>query len=68
MFTTLTKWLITLVMMGVILTTGIVYLGATQPRGKLCIILTGLLINAGLAFWYSWLDRRPKSVTDWLKH
>ncbi len=68
MLISLTKWLITVVMTLVIPITGIIYWGATNSRGKLCIVLTGLLINSGLAFWYSWLDRRPKSFTDWLRH
>lgn len=68
MTTTLIKWLITVVITGVIPVTGIIYRGATNLRGKLCIALTGLLINVLLAFWYSWLDRRPKNFTDWLRH
>lgn len=68
MLTTLTKGLITIVMTAVIPITGIIYWGATNIRGKLCIALTGLLINVVLAFWYSWLDRRPRSFTDWLRH
>ena len=68
MANTLTKWLITIVMMLIIPITGIIYWGATNLKGKLCITLTGILINVGLAFWYSWLDRRPKSFTDWLRH
>lgn len=68
MANTLTKWLITIVMTLVIPITGIIYWGATNLKGKLCIALTGILINVGLAFWYSWLDRRPKSFTDWLRH
>ena len=68
MFSTLTKWLITVVMTGVIPVTGIIYWGAPTLRGKLCIALTGLLINGLLAFWHSWLDRRPKNVIDWLNH
>ena len=68
MLTLLTKWLITVVMTLVIPITGIIYWGAANLRGKLCIALTGLLINAGLALWYSWLDRRPKGWADWLRH
>ena len=68
MLTTLTKWLITVVMTAVIPITGIIYWGTTNLRGKLCIALTGLLINVLLALWYSWLDRRPKNVSDWLNH
>lgn len=68
MLTTLTKWLITVVMTAVIPITGIIYWGASNLRGKLCIALTGLFINVLLAFWYSWLDRRPKNFTDWLNH
>ena len=67
MLTSLTKWLITVVMTLAIPITGIIYWGATNFRGKLCIVLTGLLINTGLAFWYSWLDGRPRSFTDWLR-
>ena len=68
MTATLTKWLITVVMTGVIPVTGIIYWGATNMRGKLSIAVTGLLVNVVLAFFYSWLDCRPKSFTDWLKH
>ncbi len=68
MRTTLIKWLITVVMTLVIPISAVVYWGATNLRGKLCIALTGLLINVVLAFWYSWLDRRPKNVSDWLRH
>lgn len=68
MANTLTKWLITVVMTAVIPVTGIIYWGATSLRGRLCISLIGLAINVVLAFWYSWLDRRPKNVTDWLEH
>ena len=68
MFTSLIKWLITIVMTGSVPITGIVYWGATNLKGKLSIALTGLLINLGLAFWYSWLDRRPKNLSDWLSH
>lgn len=66
MVTTLTKWLITVVMTGVVPITGIVYWGATDLRGKLSIALTGLLIDVALACWYVWLDRRPKNFIDWL--
>ena len=68
MLNTLVKWLITAIMTGVIPVTGIVYWGATTLRGKLCIALTGLLINSLLALWYSWLDRQPKNFADWLRH
>jgi hypothetical protein len=68
MLTSLTKWLITVVMTLVNPITGFVYWGATNLRGKLCIAATGLLINIVLGFWYSWLDRRPRSFTDWLRH
>jgi hypothetical protein len=68
MLTTLTKWVITVAMTGVIPITGIIYWGATSLRGKVCIALTGLFINVALAFWYSWLDYRPKNFTDWLRH
>ncbi|GEM_PF-4297523 len=68
MLTSLGKWLISIVMTLVIPVTGIIYWGATNLRGKLCIALTGLLINIGLAFWYSWLEHRPKNFTDWLRN
>ena len=68
MVKTLLKGLITIVMMGVIPVTGILYWGATNLKGKLSIALTGLLIYVLLAFWYSWLKRRPRNFTDWLKH
>ena len=58
---TLTKWLVTIVMTGVIPITGIIYWGATNLRGKLCIALTGLLVNVLLTFFYSWLDCRLKN-------
>lgn len=62
------KWLIIAVMLIVIPTTGIMYWGATNLRGKLCISLTGLLIYVVLAFGYSWLSLRSKNFVDWLKH
>lgn len=68
MLTSLVKWLITVVMTLIIPVTGIVYWGAANLKGKLCITLTGVLINIGLALCYSWLDRRPKSFTDWIRH
>lgn len=61
---TLTKWLVTIVMTGVIPITGIIYWGATNLKGKLCIALTGLLVNVLLAFFYSWLDCRLKNFAD----
>jgi len=67
MRTTLLKWLITVVMTLVIPMSAVVYWGATNLRGKLSIALTGLLINVVLAFWYSWLDRRPRNLRDWLR-
>ncbi len=68
MRTTLVKWLITVAMTLVIPISAVVYWGATNLKGKLCIALTGLLINLALAFWYSWLDRRPSNLRDWLSH
>lgn len=65
---TLLKWLITVVMTLNLPITGIIYWGATQLTGKLSIVFTGLLVHVVLAFWYSWLNHRPKSVTDWLDH
>jgi len=68
MRTALIKSLITMVMTVSSPITGVIYWGATNVRGKLCIVLTGLLVHLGLAFWYSWLDRRPKNISDWLGH
>lgn len=68
MLTILVKWLIPAVMTAVIPVSAVVYWGATNLKGKLSIALTGLLINLVLAFWYSWLDRRPKNWKDWWSH
>jgi hypothetical protein len=64
MVNNLTKWLITIVMTGIVPVTGIIYWGANNLRGRLCITLMGLLINVVLAYWYSWLDGRPRNCTD----
>lgn len=68
MANTLAKWVITIVMTLLIPVTGIIYWGATNSRGKLCIVLIGVLTYTGLAFWYSWLERWPKSFADWLEN
>ncbi|RZM18769.1 MAG: hypothetical protein EOO88_39845 [Pedobacter sp.] len=66
MLATLTKWLIQLVAIASVASTGIVYWGATTWRGKLGIALSGLLIYLSLAIWSVWLDRRPTKFIDWL--
>ena len=63
----LLKFLVFVVMMGVIPATGIMYWGATNLTGKVSIVSTGALLYVSLAFFYSWLSLRPKSFKDWLR-
>lgn len=61
------KFLLTLVMTGVLLATGIIYMGATTSRGKLSILAVGLLTYLLMGLYYSWFANRPATIRDWFK-
>lgn len=66
--TTLIKFLIVVVMFGVIPVTALIYFGASNLTGKMSILSTGILLYLSLGFSYSWLSLRPANFKDWLKH
>ena len=61
------KFLLTLVMTGVLLATGAIYLGATTSRGKLAILAVGGLTYLLMGLYYSWFSRRPATLRDWFR-
>lgn len=61
------RFLLTLVMTGVLLTTGVIYAGAATARGKLSILAVGLLTYLLMGLYYSWLANRPATIRDWFK-
>ncbi|QJW90265.1 hypothetical protein HNV11_13210 [Spirosoma taeanense] len=63
----LLKFMIVVVMTGIIPVTGIIYWGATNLTGKASILSTGTLLYFSLAFCHSWLSVQPASFRDWLK-
>ncbi|GAB4038573.1 hypothetical protein GCM10028809_57170 [Spirosoma gilvum] len=40
---------------------------ATQANGRLAGWLIGFSLNIGLGVYYSYVEKRPKSVKEWLK-
>lgn len=60
------KVIVTISMTVVWLITLVVVLGATTDRGRLSILLSGILINGVLAVYYSCIGRRPANLKQWL--
>jgi heme/copper-type cytochrome/quinol oxidase subunit 3 len=58
------KFLLTLVMTGVLLTTGVVYAGAATSKGKLSILAVGLSTYLLMGLYYSWFANRPATIRD----
>ena len=48
------------------LATAVIFMGATNPTGRLSILFMGLLLVVSLAVVHSWLVLRPISFREWL--
>ncbi len=37
---------------------------STSLRGRIALISTGILLNSGLAIWYSYLEKRSRRLNE----
>ena len=61
------KTVVTILMVIVWFVTLVMVIPMKSGKGQLVTVLICLLINGGLAVYYSCIDHRPASFREWLK-